>query len=134
MLTMHYLQFRLCNKTGADRRPPYAPKVRPISSGNPSNVKGQVTLVTMWSPWRPLSPGTSHQSSEWETIQFKHSRSFWKSGTGGIITYCVNKGELSSSLVKPLPLSIPFILFVLTFLFVMNVGRQLANVLVFVQL
>lgn len=73
-----------------------APKVHPISSESWSSVKGQVTLVTMWSPWRQLSSGTLPQSSEWETIQFKHSCSFWRRGIGRIITYCVNNGEFSS--------------------------------------
>lgn len=97
MLPKHYLQFWLCGKMVRVQKGALftAPKVHPISFENPSSVKGQVTLVTVWSPWRPLSPGTSRQSSEWETIQFKHSCSFWKRGIGGIMTYCVNKRELS---------------------------------------
>jgi len=114
MLTTHDLQLERVRE--AIETLLSAPKVHPISSESWSSVKGQVTLVTMWSPWRQLSSGTFHQSSEWDTIQFKHSCSFWRRGIGGIITYCVNNGKFSScgsiisQTLSPLIHSVLFIL------------------------
>lgn len=95
MLTTHDLQLERVRE--AIETLLSAPKVHPISSESWSSVKGQVTLVTMWSPWRQLSSGTLRY--KWvgdDPIQTLHSYSFWRRGIGGIITYCVNNGEFSS--------------------------------------